>query len=57
MTKRTGRPTSDPKTMRVGIRLSETETEKLNFCCEKLELSKTEVLKKGLEKVYNELKK
>lgn len=55
LTPRTGRPTDDPKTLRVGIRLSEVESEKLDYCCEKLALSKTEVIKKGINKVYNEL--
>lgn len=57
MSPRTGRPTSDPKNLNTRIRLSENDINKLEFCCEKLKQKKSEIIRLGIEKVYNELKK
>lgn len=57
MSPKTGRPTNNPKISKVELRLSEKEKEMLNVCCEKTKLSKSDVLRKGIEKVYEELKK
>lgn len=57
MSPRTGRPTEDPKKSRLELRLSDRDTEKLEFCCESLKLSKSEVLRRGLDRVYEEAKK
>lgn len=54
---RTGRPTEDPKKSRLELRLSDSDTEKLDFCCKALGLTKAEVIRRGLEKVYQEAKK
>lgn len=54
--KKMGRSTSDPKNSTYKLRISDTDNEKLNFCCEKLNKSKADVLRLGLEKVYQELK-
>ncbi|MDE6505628.1 MAG: hypothetical protein K2L42_07155 [Clostridia bacterium] len=56
-TKKMGRPTQDPKTERKNIRLSQTEIEKLNFCIEKTGKSGNEIIRMGIDKVYQELKK
>ena len=56
MTPKTGRPTDSPRNSRVGIRLSDEEFEKLMYCTEKLNKSKTDILIIGLDKVYEELK-
>jgi predicted DNA-binding protein len=55
--KKKGRPTDSPKTNRESFRLSNSDMEKLNFCVEKTGESKTEIVRKGIDKVYNELKK
>ncbi len=56
MSPRTGRPTDNPRKSKVELRLSEDEANKLNVCVEKTKLSKSDVLRMGLDKVYNEVK-
>jgi len=51
-----GRPTNNPKNNRLELRLSDNETEKLNICVKQTGLSKTEIIRLGIDKVYNELK-
>lgn len=56
MTPRTGRPKiENPRNAKVDTRLSKEEVEKLNYCCEVLGLTKAEVVRKGIEKLYNEV--
>lgn len=57
MSPRTGRPTEDPKKLRLELRLSETDTEKLEFCCKTLHMSKAEVMRTGLDEVYKQATK
>jgi len=52
MSPRTGRPTDDPKKDRVGFRLSSEESKMLDYCCEVLGLSKTEVIRQGIKEMY-----
>lgn len=54
--KKMGRPTNDPKTITYKLRISNSDNEKLDFCCKKLGKSKADILRMGLEKVYQELK-
>lgn len=54
---RTGRPTEDPKKFRLELRLTNSDAEKLDFCCKVFGLTKAEVIRRGLEKVYQEAKK
>lgn len=56
MSPRTGRPTDNPRKGKVELRLSEKEEQILKVCCEKTKLSKSDVLRMGLEKVYNEVR-
>ena len=56
MTKKMGRPTSNPRDKYVGIRVSANEIEMLDFCTENTGKSKTDILVEGLKKVYKELK-
>jgi len=55
MTPRTGRPTDDPKNLSVRIRLSETDIEKLEFCSQKTGKTKAEIIREGIDKIYQEL--
>lgn len=55
MSPRTGRPTNDPKTYHVGYRLSADDVSKLHHCSEALNISATEVIRLGIDKVYSEL--
>jgi len=51
-----GRPTTDPRgTNRTGIRLTESDMDKLVFCVKETGMTKTEIIRKGIEKFYNEL--
>lgn len=52
MSPRTGRPTDNPKKDRVGFRLSDEESKMLDYCCEVLGLSKTEVIRQGIKEMY-----
>lgn len=57
MNPRVGRPTNDPKSLNTRIRLSESDVEKLNYCAERLGVKKSEIIRMGIDKVYEELKK
>lgn len=52
MSPKTGRPTDDPKTKRMEIRISLLDSIKLEYCCETLNLSKSEVIREGINNVY-----
>ncbi|MBQ7054019.1 MAG: hypothetical protein IJN97_02245, partial [Oscillospiraceae bacterium] len=52
-----GRPTNDKRDKRFEIRLSETTAKILEECSEKLNISKSEVIHKGIELVKKEIKK
>lgn len=51
-----GRPTDSPKVVQTRIRMTKEESEKLNECSKKLNISKTEVVVKGIEMIYEKLK-
>lgn len=51
-----GRPTDDPKTLSTRIRLSEKDIARLDFCCKKTGKPKSEIIRMGISKVYEELK-
>lgn len=57
MSPRTGRPTGDPKKTRLEFRLSDSDSEKLDYCCRTLGLTKAEVIRRGIDRVYQEAKK
>lgn len=57
MSPRTGRPTSNPKTLNTRIRMSKDDIERLEFCCSKSGKTKAEIIRIGIQKVYEELKK
>lgn len=52
-----GRPTDDPKILNTRVRLSENDVKKLEFCSEETGLSKAEIIRRGIELVYNKIKK
>jgi predicted DNA-binding protein len=54
---RTGRPPSeDPKKNQYRIRLTDEDLQMLEYCCEATGLSKAEVIRKGIRKVYEDVK-
>lgn len=52
-----GRPTDNPKTIVKRARMSESDVEKLTECCRILKMSESDVLRKGIDEVYQKLKK
>lgn len=52
-----GRPTDNPKKGRFEIRTSQEEEEMLNYCCEITGKKRTDIVRLGIRKVYEELKK
>ena len=52
-----GRPTNDKRDKRFEIRLSETTAQILEDCSKQLNISKAEVVHKGILLVQNEIKK
>lgn len=52
-----GRPTDDPKRGRLEIRTSEDEEKMLQYCCEVTGKKKTEIIRMGIKKVYEDLRK
>ncbi len=57
MVPRTGRPTNDPKRNQYRIRLSENDLEKLEYCAKKTGKAKADIIRDGIDKIYQELVK
>lgn len=58
MSPRYGRPPSkEPKAHETRIRMSDNDVERLEYCCKVTGMTKADVIRKGIEKVYEELKK
>lgn len=57
MSPRNGRPPSEnPKGNRKSYRLSDGDMNKLKFCVKKTGMTETDIIRKGIDLVYNELK-
>lgn len=57
MSPRTGRPTDNPKDNRKSYRLSDDDIYKLNVCTEKTGKTATDIIRKGIDLVYQEVTK
>ena len=55
--KKMGRPTDNPRTNNTRIRMSDEEVEKLNFCCKKTGMTKADVIRAGIQMVYEKIQK
>lgn len=55
--KKIGRPTEDPKIKVKRARMSDIDVMKLKECCTLLNMSESDVIRLGVDKVYQELKK
>ena len=51
MSPRTGRPTDNKKTERIEIRMTPDEAQLLEDCAKRLQMSRTEVIMKGIQLV------
>jgi hypothetical protein len=56
MSPRTGRPTNNPRHNRKSYRLSDDDVNKLTYCVEHSDMSETDVVRKGIDMVYQEIK-
>ncbi len=55
---RTGRPKSDnPSKNSFSFKMTDSELEKLNYCSEFYKTSRAAIIKKGINRVYSEIKK
>ncbi len=50
-----GRPTDNPKDIALKVRLDKATAEKLDECVRIMKISKAEVLRQGVHKVYDAL--
>lgn len=50
-----GRPTDDPKTLSTRVRLSESDVEMLEACAKKLGITKAEVIRQGIQRMFESL--
>ena len=57
MSPRTGRPTDNPKSERITVRLDEEAKETLNAYCEQKNVERAEAIRRGIKKLKSELKK
>lgn len=56
MSPRTGRPTDDPKILNTRVRLSDDDVSMLEYCCVETGMKKSEIIRLGIRKVYEEIK-
>ncbi len=56
MSPRTGRPTDSPKQHRESFRLSDSDVKKLDFCMNKTGMTKTDIIRQGIDLVYNKIR-
>lgn len=57
MSKKIGRPTASPKENYTGIRLSDEELKKVKTCMDCTGMTKTGVIRAGIELVYEKITK
>lgn len=55
--KKLGRPTDNPKDIILKIRLDTITSQKLEECSVEMKLSKAEIVRQGINKMHDDLKK
>ena len=55
--KKIGRPTESPKNTTIKFRIDSETLNKLNDCSKKLGVTKSEVLRRGVHRIHEDLKK
>ncbi|NCC69171.1 MAG: CopG family transcriptional regulator [Clostridia bacterium] len=53
--KKMGRPTDNPKDISLKVRLDKETSDKLDDCVRAMEVSKAEVIRRGVHKVHDSL--
>ena len=56
-TKKMGRPTDNPKNVSVKFKADDETFEKLKECSEEMKVSRAEVIRQGIHKMHDDLKK
>lgn len=54
--KKVGRPTDKPKDTMIRVRADKELIEKLDKCVEKMNSNRSEIIRSGIEKIYDDLK-
>lgn len=58
MSPRTGKPKAEnPKDIQLKIRADKQTIEDLDFCCEKLDKTRSDIIRLGIQKVRSEVEK
>jgi len=57
MSSKMGRPTQSPKNDTIKVRMSNEDIEKLDYCCQMTGKTKSQIIREGIDEVYNQLKK
>lgn len=58
MSPRTGRPkVENPKDIQLKIRADKQTMEDLDFCCEKLDKTRSDIIRLGIQKIKTEVEK
>lgn len=52
---RTGRPTDNPKKIQLKVRITSSEKNKLEKCSDALGISQSDVVRKGIDYVYQNI--
>lgn len=55
--KKIGRPTDSPKDISLRIRINAQTDEKLKECSESLKVTKSEVIRQGIDRIHGDLDK
>ncbi len=55
--KKIGRPTDSHKDIDIKIRFDKETVEKLEICSEKMQITRAEVVRRGVRKMYDDLDK
>lgn len=56
-TKKVGRPTESPKDYMLRTRMDKETVEKLDYLTKELQLTRSEVVRKGIEEQYDQIRK
>ena len=54
--RKTGRPSSNPKRLELKVRISEDDKQKIDTIQDKTNMSKSDIVRKGIDKVYQDIK-
>lgn len=57
MNAKMGRPTESPKTTMVRVRMDEETVKMMDECAEKMNTTRSDIIRTGITKVYAEIKK